>query len=149
MLKYNSLRGGGGARTFPRNCQKTTLESTEMSAFGLSLADEGATCFILPHCLLQSICRSVTSRPFIHTRLWHQGTQQCPVWCGCRNNGQVTCLCTQAFSTRIEALPLCCQQCLCLQTFDLRYTLDIPRLHLVYITYEGPSGSWRWWWAFL
>lgn len=60
MLKYNSVAWGSERRTFPRNCQKTTLESTEMSVFRLSLADEKGTCVILPHCLLQSICRSVT-----------------------------------------------------------------------------------------
>lgn len=137
MLKYNSVWWGSERRTFPWNCQKLhwnpqrcprsdhLWQMWEVPALSYFNVFSKASAGLSP------------SGPFIHVRLWHQGTQQCPVWCGCRNNGQVTCLCTQTLNCHIEALPLCCQQCI----FDLKYTSHIPgSISLFYSWRTVPQG---------
>lgn len=74
-IKFSAVRKGEEA--FPWNCQKTTLESTEMSSFGLLRQMREVLLVLLTAHFVGS--RSLSpAGPCIRAWLWYQRTQQNP-----------------------------------------------------------------------
>lgn len=140
MLKYNSVGWGGERRTFPRNCQK--LHWNPLWCLLLDclrqMREVPASSYL---CLLQSIGKCVillAIYPLEAVTPRGHSNAQCDVNAETMDRDMSV---HTAFSISLEALPTVLATMSVSPTFDLRYMLDIPGLHLVYITYEGLSWS--------